>query len=86
MFDRTKAVQFDFVLCDPCTLEVKIVIELIDRVNNRAKDSEQRILKRRTCQQADIPYFSQILQQKYDHRDILMLINYAMFTHRHQRF
>jgi hypothetical protein len=53
-FNRIKAKHFDFVLCDPQTLEVKAVIELNDKSHSNSRRIERDELVGRACADAGL--------------------------------
>lgn len=54
VFNRIKAKHFDFVLCDPQTLEVKAVIELNDKSHTSSRRIERDELIGRACADAGL--------------------------------
>lgn len=53
-FNRISAKHFDFVLCDPQTLEVKAVIELNDKSHSSGRRVERDRLIERACAEAGL--------------------------------
>lgn len=54
VFNRIKSKHFDFVLCDPQSLEVRAVIELNDKSHSRRRRLERDELVGRACSDAGI--------------------------------
>ena len=54
VFNRIKAKHFDFVLCDPQTIEVKAVIELNDKSHTNSRRVERDELVVRACADAGL--------------------------------
>ena len=54
-FNKIKAKHFDFVLCDPSTLDIKAVVELNDKSHNSKRRVERDNFLRSACRDAGIP-------------------------------
>ena len=54
MFNKIKAKDFDFVLCDPTTHEVKVIVELNDRSHQKAERMERDRFLSDACRQAGV--------------------------------
>jgi hypothetical protein len=54
-FNQIKAKHFDFVLCDPNTLDIKAVVELNDKSHNNRQRVERDKFLRMACRSAGLP-------------------------------
>ena len=74
-FNRIKAKHFDFVLCDPRTLEVKAVIELNDKSHANSRRIERDELVGTACSDAGLALRMVKAQRSYSLEAIKQVVN-----------
>jgi hypothetical protein len=75
VFNRIKAKHFDFVLCDPQTLEVKAVIELNDNSHANSRRIERDELVGRACADAGLALRVLKARRSYSLEALKQLVN-----------
>ena len=65
LFNRIRAKHFDFVLCDPKTLDVKAVVELNDKSHESKHRKARDEFLRDACQDAGLPLREVQAQRSY---------------------
>ena len=74
-FNRISAKHFDFVLCDPQTLEVKAVIELNDSSHSIRRRIERDELVGRACAEAGLALKNVKAQRSYTLEAVRQLVS-----------
>ena len=75
VFNRIKAKHFDFVLCDPRTLEVKAVIELNDKSHTRNRAVARDELVGRACADAGLVLRMVKAQRNYSTEAVRQIVS-----------
>ena len=75
VFNRIKAKHFDFVLCDPQSLNIKAVIELNDKSHTGSRRIERDELVGRACAGAGLALRIVKAQRNYSLEAIKQLVN-----------
>ena len=75
VFNRIKAKHFDFVLCDPQTLEVKAVIELNDKSHSSSRAIARDELVGRACADAGLALRAVKAQRSYSTEAVRQIVN-----------
>lgn len=74
LFNQIKAKHFDFVLCDPTTLDVKAVVELNDKSHRRKARVERDKFLRMACDNAGLPLIEVEAKRTYAVERITQLL------------
>ncbi len=74
-FNRIKAKHFDFVLCDPRTLDIKAVIELNDKSHSNSRRIERDELVGMACADAGLPLRMVKAQRAYSVEAIKQVVS-----------
>lgn len=54
-FNKISAKHFDFVLCDPASLDIRAVVELNDKSHQRTRRTDRDDFLRAACSHAQVP-------------------------------
>jgi len=73
-FWKVSSKHFDYVLCDPATLEVVCVIELNDKSHEAANRRERDIFVNEACKSAQLPIVWIPAKMKYDRKKIRSVV------------
>jgi hypothetical protein len=77
LFNQIRAKHFDFVLCDPRTLDVKFVIELNDSSHRSQKRAVRDRLVRNACDNAELALLEVKAKRAYATEEIRALLDQA---------
>jgi hypothetical protein len=74
LFNQIRAKHFDFVLCDPKTLDVKFVIELNDSSHHSQKRTARDSFLRGACNNAELPLLEVRAKRGYTLEEVRALL------------
>jgi len=75
VFNQIKAKHFDFVLCDPKTLNIQVVVELQDKSHNTRRRAQRDGFLRDACRNAELPLLEVRAQRSYKVAAIRQMID-----------